>query len=163
MEEIKVLDEFLQIWKEKAIVFYNKVSEEYIILREEYNKIPYQCRSAFGVIPEEYRPIKHKYNDFVNMHKSFICLLYKFSPKSYSIAIEKYVEKEVQKKRQNFIKKVEKIAGKIIDASNLKMGLKAEIDGIVIGDKAKVKVNTIFAGGYNIQCLHFRVLVKEIK
>ena len=36
-----------------------------------------------------------------------------------------------------------------------------EINGWVEGDKSNVSVETITAGGWNIQCRHFRVLVRN--
>lgn len=37
-----------------------------------------------------------------------------------------------------------------------------QINGIFKGEKGTAKVQTVFAGGYNIQCLHMRTLVHEI-
>ena len=67
----------------------------------------------------------------------------------------------------NLIHRCEKKAGNIISFSNLyvsngnfwKDGGVA-INGYVEGDKGKVIVESITAGGYNIQRLHIRVLVK---
>lgn len=50
--------------------------------------------------------------------------------------------------------------GKITDAAGLAIGMNGEINGYVEGDKGGATINTILAGGWNIQCLHFRVLVK---
>ena len=164
MKQIKVLEDFLEKWEENASIFYKRISKEYISLKDEYDKVPFRYHSYFvSDIPIEYKEIRNKYNNFLNMHKTFINSLYNYSRNNYETAINKYLEKEVSRKRDNFIKKVEKISGEILDVSDLKMSFNMEINGIVIGDKGKVKVNTIFAGGYNIQCLHFRVLVKEVK
>jgi vacuolar-type H+-ATPase subunit I/STV1 len=62
----------------------------------------------------------------------------------------------------NLINRVTKYIGEITDFSNLYLTGPA-INGIVIGERGKVRVETILAGGYNIQCLHNRVLVKPIK
>jgi hypothetical protein len=37
-----------------------------------------------------------------------------------------------------------------------------EINGIIQGTISNAKVRTITAGGYNIQCFHYRVLVNKI-
>ena len=38
-----------------------------------------------------------------------------------------------------------------------------DINGIIVGTEGKAKIQTIGAGGYNIQCFHFRTLIHEIK
>lgn len=76
--------------------------------------------------------------------------------------LEKIIDKEVESRKKNLIARVEKKAGKIIDANGLYIGANGEINGYIKGDKTTVYVETIFAGGYNIQCLHYRVLIKVI-
>lgn len=66
-----------------------------------------------------------------------------------------------------FLNRVTKITGPVIDWSGLGVtsgnnGL-ATLNGVVIGEDGKAKVESITAGGYNIQRLHIRTLVKEIK
>ena len=73
------------------------------------------------------------------------------------------ITNERKRKLASLIAKIEKKAGKIVDARALSVGVDGNLNGVVIGDKASVRINTIYAGGYNIQCFHFRVLVKEIK
>jgi len=38
-----------------------------------------------------------------------------------------------------------------------------DVNGLIWSDKGKAKVQTIGAGGYNIQCYHFRCLVHEVR
>jgi hypothetical protein len=76
--------------------------------------------------------------------------------------IRKRVNKEAKARVLNLQSQIEKKAGKIITC-NLFLNIKGEVDGTVQGEKATVNVNTILAGGYNIQRLHFRVLIKVVK
>lgn len=76
--------------------------------------------------------------------------------------LDKILDLEVKEKKEIFINRVKEVVGVIKDMSNFSLGLDGEINGIAIGEKCKAKVITISAGGYNIQCFHFRVLVKRI-
>lgn len=62
----------------------------------------------------------------------------------------------------NLIDRVSKYVGEITDYSNLYLTGPA-LNGIIEGTRGRVRVETILAGGYNIQCLHNRVLVKPIR
>lgn len=63
----------------------------------------------------------------------------------------------------SFINKTEKYVGKILDARDLKVDKMGNLNGIVIGEMGKAKVETVGCGGWNIQRYHLRVLVKKIK
>lgn len=77
--------------------------------------------------------------------------------------IARFMRDQKDIRRQELIERVTKVVGEIEDCSNLHFGRDDGINGIVKGKKASAKVNTIEAGGYNIQCYHYRVLVKELK
>lgn len=60
------------------------------------------------------------------------------------------------------LQRVYKVAGTVYDASDLEINQKGGIDGIVKGEICDAKVNTVKAGGYNIQQLHYRTLVSKL-
>ena len=67
----------------------------------------------------------------------------------------------------NLIYRVRDIAGEITDWSGITCAQGnffegAALNGVIIGKKGCCEVESIFAGGWNIQRLHIRVLVKKI-
>ncbi|MEK4605455.1 hypothetical protein MHH42_30975 [Bacillus sp. FSL L8-0099] len=77
--------------------------------------------------------------------------------------LEKTLEHDKQMKMFDLIQRITKAVGEITDASSLKVNQKGNLDGIIIGDKGKAKLETIGAGGWNIVCFHYRTLIKPIK
>lgn len=67
----------------------------------------------------------------------------------------------------NLVNRTIELTGKITDCSYLHLDQDNQgysiINGIVIGEKGKARVESIGAGGYNIQRYHIRVLVKEVR
>lgn len=70
---------------------------------------------------------------------------------------------EANRKYDFIIERVNAICGKITDATGLKVGAKGDLNGNIIGERGTAHVQTIGAGGYNIQCFHFRTLIHEVK
>lgn len=78
-------------------------------------------------------------------------------------AITKYYEREAQNKMLDLMDRICNVVGEITDSSHLTIGLKGDIEGIIHGTIGSARIETISAGGYNIQCFHFRTLVHKIK
>lgn len=70
---------------------------------------------------------------------------------------------EADNKYDFIIERTNSIVGRITDASNLSVGEKGDLNGRIDGTKGSAWVETIGAGGYNIQCFHFRTLIKPMK
>ena len=73
--------------------------------------------------------------------------------------IKKDVETDVEDSVVELMTRVMAKVGNVVNAENLhyKHG---KLNGYLEGEKVKVYVETILAGGYNIQCLHIRTLIK---
>ena len=77
--------------------------------------------------------------------------------------LDKELEQEKNRKYDFIIERTNKIVGQITDAKGLRVGAKGDLSGYIFGTRGKAHVETIGAGGYNIQVYHFRTLIKEVK
>lgn len=75
-------------------------------------------------------------------------------------ALAKLLKREAELKYDDIINRTNSIVGQITDATNLSIGLKGDLNGFIVGTRGKASVNTIGAGGWNIQVYHFRTLIK---
>jgi len=177
MNNMKVIDTFLANWKAEAKKFHTKGFETYLEqmafnrqVRDAYAEIPHppwmeRSGPRFELKEEIKRSEKFyqstltasAYDMYENMKYEKHC------DRDPILVLDKNLDREVKAKKINLIARIEKKAGVIFDASYLKIGVDGNLNGIVEGDIDKVTVTTIYAGGYNIQCLHYRVLVKVLK
>lgn len=77
--------------------------------------------------------------------------------------LDRDLTNEMNRKYDFIIERTNKIVGQITDTADLRIGMNGELNGFILGTRGKAKVETIGAGGYNIQIFHYRVLVKEVK
>lgn len=76
--------------------------------------------------------------------------------------IKDLIERDKQTKMFELINRISGEIGKIKDASELVVNQKGNLDGVIHGEKGSVELNTIGAGGFNIQCFHYRTLLKKL-
>ena len=173
---LEVIDKFLLEWKTRATDIYLHLLEEYNLLlqqqKEYVNKfnnvavrlsLPKEEQEKFKQEMDNFH--RKKFYPFRDSNKLLMSLTQRYGSSSEKILphLEKILDDEVNKKRQKLLLQIESKAGEIVDASFLRLSGKGELNGFVTGTKATVEVETIFAGGYNIQILHYRTLVKVIK
>lgn len=77
-------------------------------------------------------------------------------------SIRKTVENEKQIKIIQLTMRVTDVTGTITDASHLSIGEKGDLVGYIKGEKGTAEVQTISAGGWNIQRFHYRTIVTKL-
>lgn len=86
--------------------------------------------------------------------------------------LDEILDKEAEAKYWNMVEKVTTITGEINDASGLRVAHDGNLNGIIIGDKGKARLETIRTSGENAgrivnvkrgSIAHFRLLVHEVK
>lgn len=177
-----IINEFLATWKEESKKYHIELNKQYEAFNtrvkeiknemdKETEKLDYSAED-FG---DKYRALLKVMNAkkeiIFNEQKSFLkelgnagtISIITNSKQYFEADLEKILNKEVEAKRKSFLSKITKITGENIIDSNLCIGVDGNLNGFVKGELGKCTVETIYAGGHNIQCLHYRVLVKKVK
>lgn len=74
-----------------------------------------------------------------------------------------FLDKEAACKKADIIDRCNAKAGGIDEVEWTYIGPDGRINCIISGPKGRFSIKSIYAGGYNIQCLHVRVLVHKLK
>lgn len=147
--------------KDKFDYLFNNYPDNFVTFNNSINYAQYvnnykdfkEFESIYNV-KELKKSLENKYNNYF--------VQFYISHRQDINALDKELEKEKNNKLLDLMNRVTAITGIITDTTNLKINAKGDIDGIIYGEKGNCKVTTIGAGGYNIQCFHYRVLVKKI-
>ena len=180
IEEIPVLREFIDNWKILAIEYYvkqyNKLLEyknwlqqqEEIFIQWIEETTGHKYLGSYSATKENEAKRKELEIDYetkrihMSIHFDTLILNIGMYDNEWQQKINKIVNYEANRKYINFLNRIKKAVGKTLDCSGLYIADNLEINGIVSGELGKAKVETITAGGHNIQCLHYRVLVNLI-
>lgn len=169
----EILKDFLENWKQHAIGYYREKRIRFIEYRELYkgreltdydlaNLWPRRDVDAFlserGL---EYHQIQKKLREAGD--QITLRLLEIRDEDEREAWLEKTMDEEKRAKLLDLIGRIMSTVGTITDAATLYIGPEGDINGIIVGTEGKAKIQTIGAGGYNIQCFHFRTLIHEIK
>ena len=178
---VTAIIEFLEQWKSRVTSFYKESFEEYIVAIHEwraYDAEYTRWSNDFGYTlrKENREEYDKRYNEYKNKRDEFSRkwnflsgyvgydrtdegIHYFFEENKF----KKMLDQDANAKYDFIIERTNAIVGEITDASDLSVGDKGDLNGIIIGTKGKASVDTIGAGGYNIQVYHFRTLIKAVK
>lgn len=108
--------------------------------------------------------LKSKYHElgWEGFTKEYSYEAYKFMRYETAETIHKANVRSAEGLIMDLYNRINAITGEITDWSEIRYGGKA-LNGVVHGELGSVRVESILAGGYNIQRLHVRVLVHEIE
>lgn len=78
--------------------------------------------------------------------------------------LDKLLDEDKKAKYNMFMEQIIPITGTHIkEVKFMSIGEKGDLNGTIVGDDGVAKVLTFSAGGYNIQCYHFRTRVTRLK
>lgn len=169
---IPAITEFLDQWLQRNTNFYMKRKVKYDVALDEmyqkdheycswYNNENYKLRKTDPELCKQIVADHRKYVD--NFHKAWRDVTqFERGDKSWEENLRDDLKAEYDRKYDFIVERTTWITGVITDASNLQIGDTGELNGFIIGEKGIAKVSTIGAGGYNIQCFHFRTLIHEM-
>lgn len=176
---VPAITEFLTAWKAHVTEFYTSLFSKYPEALKQYHEDmkPYTMDYYKELQFKKQQPDAwREWNTAKKMIKEaftvrFACIapyidrVYNPTTQCYdqfalnTDKMNKDLQTEYDRKYDFIIARTNEIVGQITDASNLSVGLKGDLNGYIIGTKGCCSVKTIGAGGYNIQCYHFRTLI----
>lgn len=174
---VQVIIDFLNNWKERNLKFYKESFDRYVVERQEYlNKDHEYCKwhNNGGWKDPNKEKIEKAHNEYVTSFRARWLFItpyvdrkqnpetYKYEMVLNTAKLQKDLDQEANRKYDFIIERTNQIVGRITDASNLNVGNKDDLNGYIIGTKGTARVQTIGAGGYNIQCFHFRTLINAM-
>jgi hypothetical protein len=155
-----VLDPFFLHWGDQVIEWWKKTKERYKAeYREYWNKFDPEGKGSMSPTKESnaaHRELMNKWTFLLGREGLWAVQHDKMEK------IAERVRKDMERKKLALIAKVEEKVGKIVEV-DLHVGSNREPNGLVVGTNGKVVLDTISAGGYNIQCFHYRTLIKPVK
>lgn len=152
---IKVLNEYYEVNSKMCDWHNNNAYKVYNgeMTREEYNRVYNELREQ----EKELESSIHPYTKLVATRN------YPEKERKVDEAkLEEILLKDCKARYFQLVNEVTEITGIITDATNLAIN-GGELNGTIIGEKGIAVVNTFSAGGWNIQCFHYRTKIYELK
>lgn len=165
---IPAIIEFLDRWEATVIEYFLQEREKFLVAQKEYYaKDSELCNQFNSSISKDWQERKAIQNEMRKLSKEFRdawthITQFDHGGDNWETTMRKDISKEKDAKYDDLLDRVISITGPITDASCLRIGAKGDLNGIVKGEKGDADVKTIGAGGYNIQCYHYRTLIHPI-
>lgn len=168
--DVQVIIDFLEMWKDHVEDYYHDRFDEYMEDREEYITKDREFTNWYnngGYRDSNGKQLHKEHDDYCKAFHSRWRFLSPYTVRrggKYVLDVNKLrkdLDQEAAQKYDHIIERTNKIVGQITDASNLSVGASGDLNGYIIGTNGTAKVTTIGAGGYNIQCYHFRTLIHK--
>jgi hypothetical protein len=166
----QVIKNFLEMWKEQARDWHIQKHDKFIDFKADLFKREAEAIKEFGHLPRKERWAKMDelgLDDIGGRLLRFggvvVVEMNRIKDEADRLAyLDKVLEEEKRRKALDLVNRIKDVVGEITNANRLEVSAKGNLDGIINGTKADAKVQTIGAGGYNIQCFHYRTLVNKI-
>ena len=170
---VEIIVRFLDMWKARCIQFYQSLYQDYVEAlnlwyASEHKFIEWWNSGAARRDPNRKEIEEAHREERRAFHEKWGFLEYYVEGRGKSMKlrldkIDKDLTEEANRKYDFIIERTNEIVGQITDASALRIGDKGDLNGFIKGTRGTAKVETIGAGGYNIQRFHFRTLIKPVK
>lgn len=174
---IPALEDFLVQWKEKATHYYCREVRDLAAHQQQRRDKLKEIESKYEYPSMHWREIDAEAKAIGMDSKTFnkamklrftqdvhrLCAEGLPGESRFDQFLDKMLSDEVRSKRLDLYYRCVNAVGVLTDVSGLSVGENGSLNGHVVGEQGKANVETIYAGGYNIQCLHYRVLVKPVR
>lgn len=181
---IQVIIDFLDNWRAESLAYYERMLPKYEEAEKEYFRISKEhsdwWNNEYWKLPVSERKAaraekdkivddaKRRFNNNWSWMTPYVESSRDWETNVRTLSLdkeklEKDLKIEADRKYDFIIERTNEIVTKITDASNLYIGDSGELNGYIIGTTGTAKVQTIGAGGYNIQRFHFRTLIHKMK
>lgn len=168
-EAIAVIKEFLENWKTDAFSWYTYRRTKYfekaaeLDAKEKEDLAKYEDPNDWKLRRErehywykEERELRKSYRELFVVSASIS------REKEWLEEIDKLLEAEKERKYKDLINRVNEVTGKIISIDLMRIDEKGNLNGIITGENGRANLHTESAGGYNIQCFHYRTYVTKL-
>lgn len=174
---VTAIIEFLNGWKTRVRAYYVASFEQYKIAEADWDRKQAEYsekRRNMSALSPEWKAAYAEYKEAAAAFQTEWRFLTPYITRELNAAktervlvldtakLDKDLNDDANAMYDEIIERTNKVTGKITDASGLEVGAKGELNGFIVGERGTAKVQTIGAGGYNIQRFHFRTLIHAI-